>query len=208
MGNLFFEKTRKHKPKKSDLAYANVLRLAEDVENMYGKVELTNLIRDSINDDKLLPSDMHLRLLALPWKDVYTTNYDTLLERSALRLNEQGRRLYSVIRYDEVIGMETPPFLMKLHGDINEPQSIIISEEDYRTYPSKHKAMINHIQHAIMMNTMVLIGFSGNDPNFLQWLGWVRDALKNNQRKVYLFKGVKTKCDIGLTFEGDLKGGV
>ena len=110
LGNLFFEKTRKHKPKKSDLAYANVLRLAEDVENMYGKAELTNLIRGSINDDKLLPSDMHLRLLALPWKDVYTTNYDTLLERAASRLNEQGRRFYSIIRLDEAIGMETPPF--------------------------------------------------------------------------------------------------
>ena len=186
LGNLFYEKTRKHKPRKSDLAYANVLRLAEDVENMYGREELSNMIRGAINDDKLLPSDVHLRLLALPWKDVYTTNYDTLLERAASRLNEQGRRIYSVIRYDEAIGMETPPFLMKLHGDINEPQSIIISEEDYRTYPSKHQAMINHIQHAIMLETMVLIGFSGNDPNFLQWLGWVRDALKNSQRKVYL----------------------
>lgn len=186
LGNLFYEKTRKHKPRKSDLAYANVLRLAEDVENMYGREELSNMIRGAINDDKLLPSDVHLQLLALPWKDVYTTNYDTLLERAASRLNEQGRRIYSVIRYDEAIGMETPPFLMKLHGDINEPQSIIISEEDYRTYSSKHQAMINHIQHAIMLETMVLIGFSGNDPNFLQWLGWVRDALKNSQRKVYL----------------------
>lgn len=213
LGNLFFEKTRKHKPKKSDLAYANVLRLAEDVENMYGKAELTNLIRDSINDDKLLPSDMHLRLLALPWKDVYTTNYDTLLERAASRLNEQGRRFYSIIRLDEAIGMETPPFLMKLHGDINEPQSIIISEEDYRTYPSKHKAMINHIQHAIMLDTMVLIGFSGNDPNFLQWLGWVRDALKNNQRKVYLLSVDGVPDAVKKTFEKkniivvDLKGG-
>ena len=212
LGNLFFEKTRRHKPKKSDLAYANVLRLAEDVENMYGKAELANLIREAINDDKLLPSDVHLRLLALPWKDVYTTNYDTLLEKAASRIYEQGRRLYSIIRYDEAIGMETPPFLMKLHGDINEPQSIIISEEDYRTYPSKHQAMINHIRNAIMLETMVLIGFSGNDPNFQQWLGWVRDALKNNQRKVYLLSVDSIPDAVKTTFEKknvivvDLKG--
>lgn len=212
LGNLFFEKTRKHKPNSRDLAYANVLRLAEDVENMYGRPVLSKMIQDKINDDKMVPSDAHLRLLALPWKDVYTTNYDTLLERAALRLNEQGRRLYSVIRYDEAIGMETPPFLMKLHGDINEPQSIIISEEDYRTYSSKHQAMINHIQHAIMLETMVLIGFSGNDPNFLQWLGWVRDALKNNQRKVYLLSVDGVPDAVKKSFEKknvivvDLKG--
>ena len=58
LGNLFYEKTRKHKPRKSDLAYANVLRLAEDVENMYGREELSNMIRGAINDDKLLPSDV------------------------------------------------------------------------------------------------------------------------------------------------------
>lgn len=212
LGNLFFEKTRQHRPKKDELAYANVLRLAEDVENMYGKAELSNMIREAVNDDKLVPSDAHLRLLALPWKDVYTTNYDTLLERAASRLNERGRRLYSVIRYDEAIGMETPPFLMKLHGDINEPQSIIISEEDYRTYSSKHQAMINHIQHAIMLETMVLIGFSGNDPNFLQWLGWVRDALKNSQRKVYLLSVDGVPDAVKKSFEKknvivvDLKG--
>ena len=212
LGNLFFEKTRKHRPKRNDLAYANVLRLAEDVENLYGKAELSKMIRDAVNDDKLVPSDAHLRLLALPWNDVYTTNYDTLLERAALRLSEQGRRLYSIIRDDEALGIETPPFLMKLHGDINDPQSIIISEEDYRTYPSKHQAMINHIRNAIMLDTMVLIGFSGNDPNFLQWLGWVRDALKNNQRKVYLFSVNGIPDAVKKTFEKknvivvDLKG--
>ena len=75
---------------------------------------------------------------------------------------------------------------MKLHGDIKVPDSIVITEEDYRKYPSSNQAKINHIQHTIMMETLVLIGFSGNDPNFIQWIGWVKDALSNNQRKVYL----------------------
>ena len=95
LGDLFFEKTRNHRPKKEDLAYANVLRLADDVDNMCGREELTRLIKDAINDGRLEPSDVHVQLLALPWKDVYTTNYDTLLERTASRLSEQGRRIYS-----------------------------------------------------------------------------------------------------------------
>lgn len=28
------------------------------------------------------PSELHTKLLSLPWKDVFTTNYDTLLERT------------------------------------------------------------------------------------------------------------------------------
>lgn len=186
LGDLFFEKTRNHRPNMTELAYASVLRLAEDVENMYGRDALYKLICDAVNDDKLEPSDVHYRLLALPWNNVYTTNYDTLLEKSLTRQGEHKCRQYSVITSDQAIGAASPPILMKLHGDIDDPSSIIITEEDYRTYPSKHPAMINHIQNTIMMETMVLIGFSGNDPNFRQWLGWVRDALRDKQRKIFL----------------------
>lgn len=186
LGDLFFEKSRNRKPNKNDRAYANVLRLAEDVENMCGRQALTELIRNAINDDLLSPSDTHMQLMALPWQDVYTTNYDTLLERSVARLKEQNKCFYTTVRNSQEIGMGSSPFLIKVHGDINEPSSIVITEEDYRTYPVGHQAMVNHIQNAIMTKTLVLIGFSGNDPNFNQWLGWVRDALCNKQRKLYL----------------------
>ncbi len=31
-----------------------------------------------------------------------------------------------------------------------------------------------------MENALCLFGFSGNDPNFLHWIGWVRDNLGNS----------------------------
>lgn len=187
LGDIFFEKSRNRKARKADRAYASILRLAEDVENVCGRPALIELIQRSLNDDQLFPSDVHMKLLALPWQDVYTTNYDTLLERCADKLKEQNKRYYTTIRNSQDIGMASSPFLMKLHGDIDTPSSIIITEDDYRKYSTSHQAMISHIQTTIMTKTLVLIGFSGNDPNFLQWLGWVRDALSNNQRKVYLF---------------------
>ena len=186
LGDIFFEKSRNRKARDADRAYESILRLAEDVENMCGRPALIDLIKSSLNDDLIFPSDAHMNLLALPWQDVYTTNYDTLLERCADKLKEQNKRFYTTIRNSQDIGMASPPFLMKLHGDIDDPSSIIITEDDYRKYTASHQAMISHIQTTIMTKTLVLIGFSGNDPNFLQWLGWVRDALSNNQRKVYL----------------------
>jgi hypothetical protein len=30
------------------------------------------------------------------------------------------------------------------------------------------------------------VGFSGDDPNFLQWSGWVRDHLGEKARRIYL----------------------
>ena len=186
LGDLFFKKTRNKGPRAKDRAYANVLRLAEEVENMYGRDELTCLLRDAIHDDKLIPSDTHKQLLALPWQDVYTTNYDTLLERSADFIKVSENRNYHIICNSQDMGTGSSPLLVKLHGDINNSDSIIITEEDYRTYPVMHQAMISSIQNTIVRNTLVLIGFSGNDPNFIQWLGWVKDALNDKQRKVFL----------------------
>lgn len=186
LGDMFISMARKHKPRKTDRAYANVLRLAEEVESMFGREALTTMIQDAINDDNLAPSDSHKLLLSLPWQDVYTTNYDTLLERTADFLKANRKRNYYTIRNSEDMGNGSSPLLVKLHGDINDPSSIIITEEDYRSYPAKHQAMISSIQYTIMRNTLVLIGFSGNDPNFIQWLGWVKDALNDKPRRVYM----------------------
>lgn len=203
LGDMFISKARKHKPRKADRAYANVLRLAEEVENMFGREALISLIREAINDERLSPSDSHKQLLSLPWQDVYTTNYDTLLERSADFLKTHGNRSYYTIRNSQDMGTGSSPLLVKLHGDIHDPDpySIIITEEDYRTYAAKHQAMISSIQHTIMRNTLVLIGFSGNDPNFIQWLGWVKDALNDKQRKVYLLSLDKVSEASRRTFE-------
>lgn len=199
---LFFLKTRNRKARPKDRAYANVLRLAEDVQNYYNSREpLMDLIKQAINDEKLTPSDLHIKLLSLPWHDVYTTNYDTLLERSSDILKQQGNNSYTTILNGQDLGRASSPILMKLHGDINDESSIIITEEDYRTYPAKHPAMVSYIQNAIMMRTLVLIGFSGNDPNFIQWLGWVKDALGSSQRKVYLLSVDAISDATRTTFE-------
>ena len=37
-----------------------------------------------------------------------------------------------------------------------------------------------------METVFFLIGFSGEDPNFLNWSGWVRDNLGSSAPKIYL----------------------
>jgi len=37
-----------------------------------------------------------------------------------------------------------------------------------------------------MENELCLVGFSGDDPNFLQWSGWIRDQLGDSARRIYL----------------------
>ena len=61
------------------------LKLADEYEAALGRHALDSLIRDQVRDNQWQPGDLHERLLGLPWTDVLTTNWDTLLERTELR---------------------------------------------------------------------------------------------------------------------------
>lgn len=63
---------------------------------------------------------------------------------------------------------------------------MVISEEDYRTYPQRRAAFVNTARQVFIENELCLLGFPSDDPNFLQWAGWVRDRLGGGARRIYL----------------------
>ena len=65
-------------------AVSGFLRLAEKHEARFGRASLDDFLTRAIADHSMTPSEMHLDLMRLPWTDVFTTNWDTLLERAAM----------------------------------------------------------------------------------------------------------------------------
>lgn len=184
LGDLFYQKSHGVKPDPVKHKYLNVLRLAEEVQAAIGRPALENLLRSNIPDLNIEPSALHVELLELPWVDVFTTNYDTLLERASAKV--------VTLRYEPVVNKEDIPYaikprIVKLHGSFPSERPFIITEEDYRRYPIDYAPFVNTVQQALLENTFCLIGFSGDDPNFLQWIGWIRDNLgKDKTQKIYL----------------------
>ncbi len=79
------------------------------------------------------------------------------------------------------------PRIIKLHGSFPSQRPFVVTEEDYRRYPTDYAAFVNTVQQSLLENTLCLIGFSGDDPNFLRWIGWIRDNLGNaNSARIYL----------------------
>lgn len=182
LGNEFYKKLNGCYPSESE-KYLNVLRLANEVEAAFSRPILDNIIQESIPDMNYIPSELHEKLLNLPWTDVFTTNYDTLLERTAENLVDYK---YTVIRNKKDLIGAVKPRIIKLHGSFPSFRPFIITEEDYRKYPKDFAPFVNTVQQSLLENTLCLIGFSGTDPNFLQWTGWIRDNLGENVPKIYL----------------------
>ena len=160
---------------------SNALRLASEYEAAFGPQRLESLIRARIPDTDHQPGELHSLLLQLPWKDVFTTNYDTLLERT-----EVPGRVYQPVMTANDLTTAIAPRIIKLHGSFPSLSQFIITEEDYRTYPKESVLFVNTVRQSLIENTLVLIGFSGDDPNFLQWTGWIRDELGSHHAPIYL----------------------
>lgn len=90
------------------------LTLAEQVEIAYGRPELDRLLSDAIRDDDYRPAQPHLKLLQLPWSDIFTTNYDRLLERASYELTEQ--RFSVILNKNDLLGSAGSTRIIKLHG--------------------------------------------------------------------------------------------
>ena len=160
---------------------SNPLRVASEYEAAFKRQKLESFLRAHVPDSGHQPGPMHDLLLQLPWRDVFTTNYDTLLERT-----EVTERAYQPVTTVEDLTTAIPPRIVKLHGTLPSQTPFIITEEDYRTYPRRFAPFVNTVRQSLIENSFVLIGFSGDDPNFLEWIGWIRDELEDHHAPIYL----------------------
>lgn len=164
-------------------ATSSALRIAQEYEAEFGRDALDRLILENVPDEAFGPGPLHKLLVELPWADVLTTNWDTLLERAAKNAED---RVYSTVQTVEDIPSAPGPRIVKLHGSFPSNRPFIFTEEDFRTYPERFAPFLNLARQATMENVLVLVGFSGDDPNFLYWSGWVRDQLGDHAPTIYL----------------------
>lgn len=82
--------------------------------------------------------------------------------------------------------------IFKLHGTIrlNEGSeygfdgdthcNYIITTTDYTDYPVKHEPFVNYMKISLLRGSFCIMGFSGDDPNFLSWMSWVKEVIDKN----------------------------
>ena len=165
--------------------YCSSLRLAQELETISGRPRLDSILKDAVPDLDYAPTELYTRLMDLPWKDVFTTNYDTLLERAADTVT--SRRYHVVVSQEDLVNSNDVPRIIKLHGSFPSHRPFIITEEDYRTYPVQFAPLVNTVQQSLLENVFCMVGFSCEDPNFLKWIGWIHDNLgKSSAQKIYM----------------------
>ncbi|MGH7461404.1 MAG: SIR2 family protein, partial [Longimicrobiales bacterium] len=109
----------------------------------------------------------HRIIAQLPFAAVITTNYDKLLERSYAGVGSLPKT--PTHRDVDALGpllFDGSFFILKAHGDIDRPESMVLTTRDYQEIIHSNPAF-NSIFSAILLTKAILfVGYSLNDPDF------------------------------------------
>lgn len=101
---------------------------------------------------------------------IITTNYDSLLEDSQ-NVNSQ---LYTVVCQDsDLLSKSNERYILKMHGDLELPETIVLKESDYLDYEQKHPLISTFIRSLLVNHTFLFLGYSLNDYNLNLIIGWI-----------------------------------
>jgi SIR2-like domain len=134
----------------------------------------------------------HREILKIPTDIVVTTNYDRLLEHSfAIGL----RRSPEVIRHDQAqIGLrrlrrpttgKEGPLIVKLHGDIAVPESIVLTRSDYSRLLFDNPLTHRLLAALTTTRTLLFLGYSLRDRDLNQHLEGYKQLLKDSAEPHY-----------------------
>ncbi len=127
----------------------------------------------------------HALLAGLPVREAITTNYDELFElawdRAAAEpcLDGQGFAVEtrtSIIPHGRQPGHDR--WLLKLHGCVSRPDSIVLTRESYIRFSSQWAALEGILQATMLTRHMLFVGFSLRDDNFIRILDAVRRIVR------------------------------
>ncbi|MEN4422127.1 SIR2 family protein [Mycobacteroides chelonae] len=121
---------------------------------------------DSSRQSFIRTTPSHAALVELDLPLLFTTNYDELIEAAYL---EAGRPLRVSVTEEQFKARraERPPrHLVKLHGSIDQPDTIVLTRLDYARARAERTEMLSSLRNEMIDTAFLFVGFSLSDPNF------------------------------------------
>ena len=165
------------------------LDLPQQAQYLYdvrGKTAVIHTIRD-IFGRSIRPSDtsaVHRTITTLPINTIITSNWDELIE---IHFERENISLDVIWRDDQFTTTTTRKTLIKMHGTIQAPDSIIFSEDDYYRFATSRSLIKQHISTLLSTSTVLFAGYGYRDFDFKLIFYEVGALLTTLSRKPFIF---------------------
>lgn len=161
----------------------NALDTLSYYEDLYSRTKLVELLMRSLHVGKVHPSSTYKAFCDLFTGTICTTNFDSLIEEEMIL---QHRPVSVIVTKDRLtIGSNDESKVIKLHGDFNHPDRMVITEHDYDVFLEQNPIFATYIANLFITNTMLLIGYSLDDNDFRGIWQIINNRLGNMTQPAY-----------------------
>lgn len=177
--------------------------IMQDFETQFGRTELVRLIKrkldfvDSFRTPRFHATLFHDELATMPYlRDIVTTNWDTYFETNA--------GCTPLISGEDIPFWELPGRrVLKIHGSITSPGSMVITNDDYtrRLSELKTDAAGAFLRSMLATKVVVFIGYSFSDWHFRELYKALKSDLKAFSPPAYIVSPFEESgaIEFGLT---------
>lgn len=169
------------------------LMVAEALRYNLPTDEYTSLLKEAFNPTGAEPTEVHKAVFRLGAPLILTTNYDLLLEDAYAQVYGRAANVYTYRGASEVQQslqirqLTDRPIIFKLHGSIDEPSSIILTEQDYRKLIYQEIGYRTVLSAVFVTHVVLMLGFSFSDRELTLMLEALRFSLKSQASPDYIF---------------------
>lgn len=115
-------------------------------------------------ENALLESPIHCELVELDkCKTIYTTNFDDFIERAFTLKGKEAEVIAKELDMYKATNGETE--IIKFHGDLNNPDMMVLTEADYEKRLTLSTALDYRFISDQLNRTILFLGYSFRDPN-------------------------------------------
>lgn len=149
------------------------------VNELYRILRQEFKIKSITNDQKIL--------LSIPWKRIYTTNYDDVVERGFI---ENNKTIDSVILQDSCLRRGTFPLCIHINGYVDKinkdsfNHDIRLTEESYDSDTIKSSEWLDLLRGDIKLSNAVFFVGCGLDESDIE-LRWLLNESEENKEKTF-----------------------
>ena len=152
----------------------DLYQIAQFYNNKYKRNEIVKEYEKRIgvvNEE----SEYLLAALDLGFREIWTTNYDRVIETCL------GKRKIApkIINSDHNINALSNGgvHIFKLNGDIGDPSNMVITKEDLEKYSMTHELMLTFLKKELISKSFLFLGYSFSDSLILSNLATIKNCL-------------------------------
>ncbi len=167
--------------------YNSTIDAISAFENEYSRPMMAERMKELLLAGLVKPAATHEAFCKLPFDIVCTTNFDHLLEDGYRKISKPYRSIISESQLS-VAPMKDELTLLKFHGDIDHPDRMVATEEDYDKFLNQNPMWATYLSNLLITRTPLFIGYSLDDEDFRQLWQIIKSRLGKMTRQGYVIK--------------------